>query len=88
MTLVHKNKKRMSITERLMRGALVKKLEKIQDHNKIAELNRNFWTNNKATELFSETEDTFKTDFLPNCTFIFDILKKGYQINQKNLTHW
>lgn len=76
ITLVHKNKKNMSLPERLMRYALVKKLEKIEDHDTIAELNRNFWVNNKATELFLETEDTFNTDFLPNCTFIFDLLKK------------
>lgn len=74
ITLVHKNKN-MGIPEKLMRGALVKKLEKIQDHNTIAELNRNFWTNKSATELFLETENKFETDFLPNCTFIFDILK-------------
>lgn len=76
ITLVHKNKHNMSISERLMRYALVKRLDKIQDHDAIAELNRNFWANNNAVELFSETENTFYTDFLPNCTFIFDLLKK------------
>jgi len=76
ITLIHKNKYKMSISERLMRFALVQKLDKLQDHDTIAELNRNFWVNNNATELFSETEDTFNTDFLPNCTFIFDLLKK------------
>ncbi len=75
MTLVHKNNKNMSKPERLMRSALVQKLEKTQDHDTIAEINRDFWTNNNATELFLETEDTFTTDFLPNCTFIFDLLK-------------
>jgi precorrin-6B methylase 2 len=76
ITLVHKNKNNLNILERLMRYALVQKLEKIQNHDIIAEANREFWTNNNnATELFLETDDTFKTDFLPNCTFIFDILK-------------
>lgn len=75
ITLVHKNKKNLNIVERLMRYALVQKLEKIEDHKTIAELNRKFWSNDEAIELFSETEDTFKTDFLPNCTFIFDLLK-------------
>lgn len=74
ITLVHKNKKNLSVSERLMRAALVKKLDKIDDYNQIAELNRGFWINN-ATELFVETEDGFETDFLPNCTFIFDLLK-------------
>ncbi len=76
ITLIHKNKNDMTLTEKLMRFALVQKLEKIEDYDTIAQLNRNFWINNKATELFSETEDTFHTDFLPNCTFIFDLLKK------------
>ncbi len=75
ITLIHKNKKNLNIFERLMRYSLVQKLEKIDDHNTIAEQNRNFWSNNKASELFMETEDTFNTDFLPNCTFIFDLLK-------------
>lgn len=76
IALVHRNKNNMTISERLMRAALMKKLEKIQDYDAIAEQNRDFWTNHKATELFSELEDTFTTDFLPNCTFIFELLKK------------
>ncbi len=76
IALVHKNKKFLSISERLMRAALIKNLEKIQDYDKIAEQNRNFWVKRNAIELFSELEDTFNTDFLPNCSFIFDLLKK------------
>lgn len=75
ITLVHKNKKNLSIPERLMRAALVKKLKKIEDYNTIADLNRDFWANKYATELFLETEDGFESDFLPNCTFIFELLK-------------
>lgn len=86
MTLVHKNSKKMSLSERLMRFALVKKLEKIENHEKIAEMNRNFWESNKATDLFSETESAFINDFLPNCTFIFDLLDKEL-INQPEKFH-
>lgn len=75
MSLVHRNKKNMSVSERLMRAALMKNLEEIHDHDTIAEQNRNFWID-RAPQLFSELEDTFRTDFLPNCTFIFDILKE------------
>lgn len=75
ITLVHKNKKNLNIPDRLMRYALVKKLEKIEDHNTVAELNRKFWAEKTAAELFLETEDSFETNFLPNCTFIFDLLK-------------
>ncbi|HUH29222.1 class I SAM-dependent methyltransferase [Gelidibacter sp.] len=76
IALVHRNKKNLTISERLMRAALLKKLDKTQDYDTIAEQNRNFWINNSATVLFSELEDTFNTDFLPHCTFIFELLKK------------
>lgn len=76
ITLVHMNKQKLNVAERLMRFALVEKLEPIEDHKKIADLNRKFWENKKAVELFLETEDKFKTDFLPNSTFIFDLLKE------------
>ena len=76
ITLLHRNINSLTLQDKLMRTALIKKLEKIDDHNTIAKLNRNFWSNNKATELFLETEDLFETHFLPNCTFIFEILKK------------
>lgn len=75
ITLIHMNKNNLSVTERLMRFALVQKLEAIDDHNTIAELNRKFWEDKKATELFEQTENKFETDFLPNCTFIFEMLK-------------
>lgn len=76
ITLIHKNKKNMTVTEILMRIALIKKLEAIEDHDTIRDKNRNFWINNSAVELFNETEDGFKKDFLPNCTFIFKLLKE------------
>lgn len=75
ITLVH-SYKNITIPERLMRGALIRKLDKIQDHKVIAEINPDFWINKKATELFSDLEDTFQTNFIPHCTFIFDLLKK------------
>lgn len=76
ITLIHKNKKNMTLSEILMRAALVKKLEPIEDYETIQEKNREFWVNNSAAELFKETEDGFEKDFLPNCTFIFKLLKE------------
>ncbi|RXJ49668.1 class I SAM-dependent methyltransferase [Gelidibacter gilvus] len=75
IALVHKHKN-MGISDKLMRGALLKKLDRIDDHNTIAQTNREFWINKNATDLFSELEDTFNTDFLPNCTFVFELLKE------------
>lgn len=73
--LVFKNKDNLSIQEQLMRGALVRKLEKIKDYKSIADSNHDFWVT-KAPKLFLETEQLFNTHFLKNCTFIFDLLKK------------
>lgn len=86
ITLIHKNKKSMTISERLMRAALVTKLDKIDDHEAIREANRNFWLTKSATELFSETEDGFEKDFLPNCTFIFEKLKKELSNSPEKIT--
>jgi predicted TPR repeat methyltransferase len=76
ITLVHMNKNNLSIPERLMRYALVQKLDAIEDHQKIADLNRKFWEDKTAAELFKHTENKFESDFLPNCTFIFEMLRK------------
>lgn len=76
IALVHMNKDNLSLSERLIRATLMSKSKKIKDYDAIAEQNREFWINHKATELFSELEDTFNTDFLPHCTFIFNLLKK------------
>lgn len=73
MTLVLSNS--MSITDRLMRRAILQKLEKAQDYKTLSELHQNYWTN-KGTDFCLSMEDRFKTEFLPNWAFIFDILKE------------
>lgn len=73
--LLFTDKNHLSIQERLMRGALIKKLEKVEDYEMIAKSNRDFWIT-KAPKLFLETEQAFNTHFLTNCTFIFDLLKE------------
>ena len=72
MTIVLNN---LSFTERLMRIVILKKIEKTQDYDTLAELHQNYWTN-KGVDFFSETEASFENEFLPNCAFIFDELEK------------
>ena len=60
ITLIHKNKNNLNIVERLMRYSLVQKLEKIEDHDTIAEKNREFWVNNNAIELFQKQKKHLK----------------------------
>ena len=83
INLIHRNKKNMTIPELLMRTALIKKLDKIEDHQIVEDTNKNFWKNNTATELFKELQDGFQKDFLPNCSFIFDLLQQELS-NQNN----
>ncbi|MBU2928307.1 class I SAM-dependent methyltransferase [Winogradskyella psychrotolerans] len=85
MALVH-NYKNMSLQERLMRSALIKKLDKIDDYSEVAKLNKNFWSNKKATELFDKLEEGFQNDFLPHCSFIFKILKEKLSKESESFT--
>ncbi|MDN3492160.1 class I SAM-dependent methyltransferase [Winogradskyella bathintestinalis] len=65
----------LSFTERLMRNAILSKVEKQSDYNTLADLHKNYWVNQGA-DFFAATDDSFETSFLPDCSFIFDLLKK------------
>jgi hypothetical protein len=71
MTLVLNN---LSFNERLMRRAILKKIEKTEDYDTLAELHQNYWIN-QGDDFFLETENSFENEFLPNCAFIFDELE-------------
>ena len=73
MTIVHYDS--MGIAERLMRSAILKKVEKSQDYNNLEDLHKNYWIN-KGADFFLETEERFETEFLPNCAFVFDELER------------
>lgn len=72
MTLVMNNN--LNLLERLMRHAILKKVEKKADVETLAKLHRNYWVN-QGSEFFSSTNDSFENEFLPNCSFIFNLLK-------------
>lgn len=72
MTLVLNN---MSMTERLMRRALLNDIEKAKDYDTLAALHQNYWSNQGA-EFFEATNESFENKFLPDCSFIFDLLKQ------------
>ncbi|MDY8134322.1 class I SAM-dependent methyltransferase [Aquimarina sp. 2201CG5-10] len=71
VTLVLNN---LSLTERLMRRAILKNIEKKEDYDTLAELHQNYWTK-QGSDFFEATNDTFKNNFLPDCSFIFELLK-------------
>lgn len=66
---------KMSISDRLMRRAILRKLETKKDYNKLADLHQNYWKH-KGANFFKNNEKTFVNEFLKNCIFIFDELEK------------
>lgn len=66
---------KMSITDRLMRAAILRKLEQESDYKTLETLHQNYWEN-KGDAFFSATESRFENDFLPNWSFVFDLLKE------------
>jgi len=76
MTIVLNGK--LSLTERLMRRAILKNIEKKKDYDALAEFHHNYWSN-QGDSFFSEIEDRFEKSFLPDCAFIFDRLKEELQ---------
>lgn len=66
---------KMSFGDKLMRRAILKKLEKQQDFTKLEQLHQNYWAN-KGAEFFLSNEKSFTQEFLTNCAFIFDELEK------------
>lgn len=73
MTLVLNNN--LSATERLMRRAMLKKIEKSQNYETLAELHQNYWSK-QGSDFFEAMDNTFKNNFLPDCSFIFELLKE------------
>jgi len=73
-----------SLADRLMRNAILSKAEKEGDFDALAEFQRNYWVN-RGKDFFFEMDDSFKNAFLPDCAFIFDILKEKLE---KENTHF
>lgn len=65
----------LSLSERLMRRAILKNLEKKEDYDTLAEFHQNFWAQ-KGSDFFATPNNSFENIFLPECSFIFKILKE------------
>ena len=74
MTLVMNNTD-LTLKERLMRRAILKKTEKSGNHDALAEFHHNYWTN-KGHDFFSVNKTKQEHIFLPDCAFIFDMLQE------------
>ncbi|MEM9777232.1 MAG: class I SAM-dependent methyltransferase [Chloroflexota bacterium] len=67
------DKQDLKMTERLMRFAMLQKIEQEQDFDALEALHKNYWMN-RGSEYFLNTDDHFETIFLPECSFLIDIL--------------
>jgi len=60
--------------DHLMRDAMIRKAEKNGDHEKLASYQKAYWVNH-GQEFFDQTNDSFENAFLPQCSFLFDLLE-------------
>ena len=73
MTIMRGDK--YTTTDYLMRDAMIRKAERNNDHEKLASYQKAYWVNH-GQEFFLRTDDSFEKAFLPECTFIFDLLQE------------
>ncbi|WP_394749354.1 class I SAM-dependent methyltransferase [Spongiimicrobium salis] len=74
------NSSDLSIKERLMRRAILKKTEKRGNHDALASFHQNYWIN-KGHDFFLRNRKKQEHIFLPDCEFIFDLLQEQLSKN-------
>lgn len=70
---------KFNIIERQMRNAILKKAESSNNFDKLSTLHNDYWVN-QGIDVFS-WNNSFETNFLPNCTFLLDILNEKFLEN-------
>jgi tRNA G46 methylase TrmB len=75
---------KFTLIERQMRTAILNKAESKKNFDKLSKIHNNFWVN-QGTGVFS-SNNSFKNNFLPNCTFLFDIVKEKIFKNEAQFT--
>jgi len=81
MTISLKNN--LTIKQRLMRYALLKRAEENRDFNSLAEFHNNYWSK-RGKDYFESTDDILETFFIPYCTPIFTHLEKVLKQQPEN----
>lgn len=81
MTITDRNK--ITLIELFMRKSLLKKVEDKSDYNTLSEFHKAYWKN-KGDDFFTATDDSFEKNFLPECTFMFDLLKNKLSIEEED----
>ena len=83
MTSVDKHD--LNVSERLMRFAMLQKIEQEQDFEALEALHKNYWMN-RGSEYFLNTNDHFETIFQPECSFLINILAKYVTESSSNFS--
>lgn len=73
MTITDGNK--ITLTERFIRKSLLRKVEINSDHETLSKFHKAYWEN-QGDNFFAATTDSFENNFLPECSFIFELLKE------------
>ncbi|GAA4819467.1 class I SAM-dependent methyltransferase [Litoribaculum gwangyangense] len=79
---------RLPLKDRLMREVLLKKYKNRKDFETLSKIHKNYWTN-RGNEYFSSqyNNKTLEGFFIPECSFILDILEKKIEsVNEKYTT--
>jgi len=67
---------KFNIIERQMRNAILKKAESNNNFDKLSKIHNDYWIH-QGIDVFS-WNNSFETNFLPNCTFLLDILNEKF----------
>jgi hypothetical protein len=71
--------------ERLMKDAILYRTERQFDYENLAELHKNNWIN-QGEHFFEITDNRFEDEFLPDASFIFDVLKEHLSTKEHSFT--
>ncbi len=71
---------KFNIIERQMRTAILKKAVSKNNFDKLSKIHNDYWVN-QGIDVFS-WNNSFTANFLPNCTFLLDIVKEKFFKNE------
>lgn len=69
-----------SLIERQLRDAILKKAESKNNFDKLSKIHNDYWVH-QGIDVFS-WNNSFTANFLPNCTFLLDIVKEKFFENE------
>ena len=73
----------LSATERLMRRAILKKIEKTEDHDKLSELHKTYWVK-QGDDFVNNTQNNLENIHLPAYKTILDVLRN--EVSKESFT--